>query len=111
MGAVRVVLFVAALVLSVAACSSGNRSSESTTTATLPTTTTAEHGPLRLKLIRIATGLEAPLDVTSAPGETDRLYVVEQPGRIVTIDGGKVSQRPFLDITRDVVSGGEQGLL
>jgi glucose/arabinose dehydrogenase len=111
MGVVRAVVLLAALLLSVSACSSGDGASEPTPTAALPTTTTAEQGPLRLKLTRIATGLEAPVDVTSRPGEPTRLYVVEQTGRILTIDGGRVSQRPFLDITRDVVSGGEQGLL
>jgi glucose/arabinose dehydrogenase len=108
---VRIFLFLAALLLSVSACSSGDGSAEPTSTAALPTTTTAERGPLRLKLTQIAAGLEAPIDVTSVPGEPDRLYVVEQTGRILTIDGGTVSQRPFLDIRRDVVSGGEQGLL
>jgi len=111
MGVVRVVVLLAALLLSVSACSSGDGASEPTPAAALPTTTTAEQGPLRLKLTRIATGLEAPVDVTSRPGEPTRLYVVEQTGRILTIEGGRVSQRPFLDITRDVVSGGEQGLL
>jgi glucose/arabinose dehydrogenase len=108
---VRVVFFLAVLLLSVSACSSGDESAEPTSTAALPTTTTAERGPLRLKLTRIAGGLESPVDVTVAPGEPDRLYVVEQTGRILTIDGRRVSQRPFLDITGDVVSGGEQGLL
>jgi glucose/arabinose dehydrogenase len=103
-----------ALVVVATACSSGGSSDESAPTqppATIATTTTAEPGPLRLKLRRIASGLESPLDVASAPGEPNRLYVVEQAGRIVTIADGKVSQRPFLDITSDVVSGGEQGLL
>jgi glucose/arabinose dehydrogenase len=103
-----------ALVVLATACSSGGSSDESAPTqppATIATTTTAEPGPLRLKLRRIASGLESPLDVASAPGEPNRLYVVEQAGRIVTIADGKVSQRPFLDITSDVVSGGEQGLL
>ena len=103
-----------ALVALGTACSSGGSSDESAPTqppATIATTTTTEPGPLRLKLRRIASGLESPLDVASAPGEPNRLYAVEQTGRIVTIDDGKVSQRPFLDITSDVVSGGEQGLL
>jgi glucose/arabinose dehydrogenase len=111
MGVVRVVVLLAALLLSVSACSSGDESAQPTSTAALPTTTTAERGPLRLKLTRIAGGLEAPVDVTATPSEPDRLYVVEQTGRILTIDGGRVSKRPFLDLTGDVVSGGEQGLL
>jgi glucose/arabinose dehydrogenase len=118
-GVVRVAFFLAALFLSASGCSSGDQSAErtstaappATTTAAPPATTTAEQGPLRLKLTRIAGRLEAPVDVTSTPSEPNRLFVVEQPGRILTVDGGKVSRRPFLDITHDVVSGGEQGLL
>ena len=107
----RLAVFLIALLIAVTACSSGDQSAEPTSAATLPTTTAAERGPLRLKLMRVASGLEAPLDVTSAPGEPNRLYIVEQTGRILTMDGGTVSQRPFLDLTPEVVSGGEQGLL
>jgi glucose/arabinose dehydrogenase len=111
MGVVRVVIFLVTLGLFVSACSSGNGASEPAPTVLLPTTTTAERGPLRLKLTRVASGLESPVDVTSTPSEPNRLYVVEQTGRILVIEGGRVLQRPFLDITQDVVSGGEQGLL
>jgi glucose/arabinose dehydrogenase len=110
MGVVRVVLVLAGLLLALSACSSGDQSGAPTSTTVLPTTT-AEEGPLRLKLTRIAGGLGAPVDVTSTPSEPNRLYVVEQTGRIRTIDDGKLSQQPFLDIVSDVVSGGEQGLL
>src|SRR4029453_8907296 len=43
--------------------------------------------------------------------EPDRLYVVEQAGRILAIDDGTLSAQAFLDIRSDVASGGEQGLL
>jgi len=39
------------------------------------------------------------------------MYVVEQAGRIVAWQNGKVRARPFLDIRNQVTSGGEQGLL
>jgi glucose/arabinose dehydrogenase len=107
-----------ALALSLAAlataCSSGdssNQSSPGQPSATVASTTTAEQGPLRLKLTHVADGLEAPVDLASTPSEPDRLYVVEQTGRSVAIADGKVSQQPFLDIMSNVVSGGEQGLL
>jgi glucose/arabinose dehydrogenase len=101
------------VLLLVAACSSGERSGKVVTTSdSEPTpTTTVEQGPLRLKLTVVAKGLEAPVDVTSTPSEPDRLYLVEQAGRILVVENGKVSPKPFLDITNDVVSGGEQGLL
>ena len=48
---------------------------------------------------------------TVAPGRAGRLYVVEQAGRILVLEGGKSGTTPFLDIRSLVVSGGEQGLL
>ncbi len=57
----------------------------------------------------------APVYVTSDPGDPDRLFVVEQDGRIQRIENGATSQ--FLDIDSLVLSaeenpsGGEQGLL
>jgi glucose/arabinose dehydrogenase len=112
MGMVRLAALLGVLLL-VAACSSGERSGKAVTTSdSEPTpTTTVEQGPLRLKLTVVAKGLEAPVDVTSTPSEPDRLYLVEQSGRILVVENGKVSPQPFLDITNDVVSGGEQGLL
>jgi glucose/arabinose dehydrogenase len=112
MGMVRLEALLGVLLL-VAACSSGERSGKAFTTSdSEPTpTTTVEQGPLRLKLTIVAKGLEAPVDVASTPSEPDRLYLVEQSGRILVVENGKVSPQPFLDITNDVVSGGEQGLL
>jgi glucose/arabinose dehydrogenase len=47
----------------------------------------------------------------AAPGERNRLYVVEQPGRIRVLEGRRLLDAPFLDITDRVQSGGERGLL
>jgi glucose/arabinose dehydrogenase len=63
-----------------------------------------------LRLVPVA-HLDAPVYATAAPGEPGRLYVVEQAGQIVVIDGGQVRATPFLDIRSRVRSGGEQGLL
>jgi glucose/arabinose dehydrogenase len=51
------------------------------------------------------THLAAP---RSAPG---KLYVVQQNGRIRLAVNGKLQKKPFLDISRLVSVGGEQGLL
>jgi len=56
-------------------------------------------------------GLVSPTNVTAPRSEPGRLYVVEQPGRIRVVVNGTLRARPFLDITRLVRSGGEQGLL
>ncbi len=63
-----------------------------------------------LRLVRVAAGLDSPVYVTAAPGDAKRLYVVEQPGRIRTIAGGRI-RGTFLDIRSLVSSGGERGLL
>ena len=52
-----------------------------------------------------------PIYATSPPGDSRRLMVVEQQGRIMVVRGGKQLATPFLDITSKVTSGGEQGLL
>jgi glucose/arabinose dehydrogenase len=64
-----------------------------------------------IRLVAVARGLDSPVHVAAAPGEPDRLYVVEQAGRVRIVEGGRVEANPFLDVTSDVVSGGEQGLL
>jgi glucose/arabinose dehydrogenase len=56
-------------------------------------------------------GLDDPVYLTSAPGEPNNVYIVEQPGVIRVGSRGTLRARPFLDIRRLVVSGGEQGLL
>jgi glucose/arabinose dehydrogenase len=57
------------------------------------------------------TGLESPVHVAAPRSERGRIYVVEQPGRIVVVENGMVRDQPFLDIRSLVRSGGEQGLL
>ena len=52
---------------------------------------------------------DSPVYVTGAPGFPRLLFVVEQPGRIVAVGGGR--KRTFLDIRGLVGYGGEQGLL
>ncbi|MGH2996597.1 MAG: PQQ-dependent sugar dehydrogenase, partial [Gaiellaceae bacterium] len=84
-----------------------------TTEPAPPTTSTEEEEkpsrPLRLR--RFASGFEAPVHVTAAPGEPGRLYVVEQEGRIRVLEGRRILPESFLDVAGEVVSGGEQGLL
>jgi glucose/arabinose dehydrogenase len=115
MGVVRRAALLLPLVLLAAACSSGREPSatggETTPAPSVPTETSTDESPLRLKLTRIASGLEGPVDIASTPSEPDRLYVVEQPGHIRVIENGRLSPRPFLDIASAVQAGGEQGLL
>ena len=54
---------------------------------------------------------EEPVYVTAPPGDRRRLFVVEKTGRIRVLVAGKLARRPFLDLSREVSNGGEQGLL
>lgn len=65
-------------------------------------------------LSRVATGFNSSVFVTHAPGDTDRMFVVEQQGVIRVFDRmtGDVQNEPMLDIRNLVDDGGdEQGLL
>ncbi len=63
-----------------------------------------------IKAVVAGDGFEQPLFLCSAPGDA-RLFVVEQPGRIRWIEGGRPSKEVFLDLTDRVKAGGERGLL
>ena len=80
------------------------------TLAPLALASSSAHAAEPFTLANVADGLRSPVYVTSAPGDK-RLFVVEQGGTIRTISNGKVNARPYADLTRYVVSGGEQGLL
>ena len=86
----------------------GPREASGTTSSSAPA---AAAGALRLKLVRIASGLASPVHATAPRTEPGRIYVVEQAGRIRVIEKGRVLAKPFLDIRSLVRSGGEQGLL
>lgn len=54
---------------------------------------------------------EQPVYVTSPPGD-ERLFVVERTGRVWILARGKRLERPFLDLSRQVsTAGDEEGLL
>ena len=54
---------------------------------------------------------DTPVYVTAPPGDSRRLFVVEQGGKIRVVKGGKTLATPFLDVRDKVTTGGEQGLL
>jgi glucose/arabinose dehydrogenase len=58
------------------------------------------------RLERVRQGFDQPLGLEPEPG-SDRLWVVEQPGRVVSLEGDET----LVDISDRVLSGGEQGLL
>jgi len=64
--------------------------------------------------VEVATGLDAPVQVTHAGDGSGRLFIVERSGRILIHDGDQVLAEPLLAIGGRVRSGGgnsERGLL
>ncbi|MDA0162697.1 PQQ-dependent sugar dehydrogenase [Solirubrobacter ginsenosidimutans] len=69
---------------------------------------TAKAAAVRLQKVG---SFDSPVYVTSPPGDTSRLFVVEQGGKVRVIKNGKTLDTPFLDVSDKIVSGSEQGLL
>jgi glucose/arabinose dehydrogenase len=61
-------------------------------------------------LTEVASGLQQPVFLTSPPGD-DRLFIVEQVGRIRILAGGALREGAFLDLSELVSCCGERGLL
>ncbi len=74
------------------------------------------NAPPGVTLVRVASGLTAPLFATAPPGDTQRLFIVEQGSggsasiKILNLATGAVDAQPFLTLT-GLVTAGEQGLL
>jgi glucose/arabinose dehydrogenase len=62
---------------------------------------------------RVAAGLVNPVFVTAPPLDPDHLFVVERGGRVLVLDlaSGAIAPEPFLDLSGQVATAGEQGLL
>ena len=115
-----------ALVLSLAACGGDSERSGAfpaagaqTETGTIAAETTQTEPPATGTAAQARRGVrlapvgrfDAPLFVTSPPQDQRRLFVVEQGGKVRVVRGGRTLAQPFLDVSSQVTSGGEQGLL
>jgi len=67
--------------------------------------------PPAIRLQKLPFTFDQPVYVTSPPGDTSRLFVVEKTGRIRVVKNGALLTASFLDISSLVSTGGEQGLL
>jgi glucose/arabinose dehydrogenase len=63
-----------------------------------------------VRLSKIGT-FDQPLYLTQPPGDHGDLFVVEKTGRVMVIRDGRPLSAPFLDLSGQVSSGSEQGLL
>ena len=59
--------------------------------------------PIQIDLETIAAGLTAPVDLRPDPEASDRLYVVDQAGKIHIIHQGILQPEPFIDVTDRLV--------
>jgi glucose/arabinose dehydrogenase len=70
-----------------------------------------EGAPPALGLVEVAGGLAQPVLVAAAPGDDSRLFVLEKAGRIRVLIDGVLAPEPFADLTGQIASQGERGLL
>jgi glucose/arabinose dehydrogenase len=59
----------------------------------------------------VVSGLTQPVTIAHAGDGSNRLFVVEKPGRIRVVKNGVLLPAPFLDVSSLVSTGSEQGLL
>src|SRR5690606_1475484 len=60
-------------------------------------------GEVRIHLQLVADGLAAPNGLMVAPGDTERLFVVDQPGQVWIIRDDARLPEPFLDVADQIV--------
>lgn len=72
----------------------------------------------KVALQEVARGLDRPVHIAVAGNSSDRLYIVEQSGVVRMLERTALmhqpfllAREPFLDLRRQVESGGEKGLL
>jgi len=56
-------------------------------------------------------GFTAPISVTAPPRDTSRVFVVERGGTIQVVRNGTKLGTPFLDVSSEIDTAGERGLL
>jgi glucose/arabinose dehydrogenase len=105
-------LFGVSLVAVLVGCGGGDPAGARTDASPVPRVqeSPAQTAATPPKLVRIGS-FDSPVHVTAPPGDTRRVFVTEQAGRIMVVRDGRKLATPFLDIRPLVTSGGEQGLL
>lgn len=65
----------------------------------------------QLRAVLVADGLQKPVSFAQNPADASMQLVAEHRGRLRVLLGGQLLAAPFLDISSEVGSGGELGLL
>ena len=86
--------------------------SDGTATVTLDLAITVTRTDAGVRVRRVATGFDQPVFIAPVPGD-DRMFVVERTGRIHILNPqtGAREATPFLDVSREISTDGERGLL
>lgn len=112
----RAIVFVV-LVVFLAACAkrSSAPNARATVTPASPASSSTEPSPTPPEppdepALAEVGSFDRPLYVTAPAGDS-RLFVVEKTGRVRIFAGGQVKPNAFLDLSREVSNGSEQGLL
>ncbi|HEY7544923.1 MAG TPA: PQQ-dependent sugar dehydrogenase [Blastocatellia bacterium] len=66
---------------------------------------------LTIELEPLLAGLSSPVFITHAGDGSNRLFIVEQTGRVLVLQPGSTTPTEFLNIASKISSGGERGLL
>ncbi len=69
------------------------------------------NGKGEVDLQQVGGTFDTPVNAAFAPGETNKVYVVEQDGTARVVVNGSTESGPFLDITNLTNGSGEQGFL
>ena len=64
-----------------------------------------------IQLSEIVTGLTSPLGIENAGDGSERLFIIEKEGMIRIVDNGVILPTEFLDLTTQVSTENERGLL
>jgi glucose/arabinose dehydrogenase len=71
--------------------------------------------PVKVRLVKIASGFTSPVGMAVANDGSNRLFILEQSGKIKIIENGKVLPEPFLDLSSKLdrlnIAYSEKGLL
>ena len=83
------------------------------TSSTATTRTDRRATASTITATRVASGLNQPLFAGAPPGDPGRLFIVEKTGLIKILDlaTGQVLATPFLDVSSQILTDGERGLL
>lgn len=98
----RSIVFLSGIALIILFCSFSSRTSDNAQ---------IEREVIQLELEPVLAGLSSPVYVTGAKDGSNRLFIVEQGGRIKVLQPGATTPAVFLDISSRVLFGGERGLL